>query len=182
MHNKMAITKLITWVIFIVSTVSTRGSVVFNRDLLNVSENLESVEGQRVKMTAGDVEVVIVLNDSKAAADFVRMLPLELSLIERNHFAKGMTLPRSLDTDEETTIDYEIGDFGYWAGGPDLAIFYDDIYEHTVVPIIPMGKAESNAENMRNTSGTVRLELVSEPNEEMTDSSKYDIINSIIKK
>lgn len=45
-----------------------------------------------------------------------------------------------------------------------------------------MGKAKSNAENMRNTSGTARLELVSEPNEEMTDSSKYDIINSIIKK
>lgn len=32
--------------------------------------------------------------------------------------------------------------------------------ENTTVPIIPMGKAESGADNMRNTSGTVRLELI----------------------
>lgn len=126
------------------------------------SESYENAEGQRVKMTAGDVEVVITLNDSKAAADFAGMLPLELTLIERNSFAKGMTLPRALSTNEDTTREYEIGDFGYWAAGPDLAIFYDDIYEQTVVPVIPMGKAESGAENMRDTSGTVRLELMPE--------------------
>lgn len=108
------------------------------------------------------MEVLITLNDSRAAADFAGMLPLELTLIERNRFAKGMTLPRALSTDEETTREYEIGDFGYWAAGPDLAIFYDNIYDQTVVPVIPMGKAESGAENMRDTSGTVRLELMPE--------------------
>lgn len=105
---------------------------------------------------------MITLNDSQVAADFAGMLPLELSLIERNDFAKGMTLPRALTTTEETTREYEIGDFGYWAAGPDLAIFYDDIYDQTIVPVIPMGKAEQGAEDMRNTSGIVRLELVPE--------------------
>lgn len=131
------------------------------------SEQYESVEGQKVKMTAGDVEVIITLNDSKAAADFAGMLPLELTLIERNRFAKGMTLPRTLSTDEPTTREYEIGDFGYWAAGPDLAIFYDDIYQQTIVPVIPIGKAASGAENMRNASGTVRLERMPEDNEEV---------------
>ena len=98
----------------------------------------------------------------QAAADFVTMLPLELTLIERNSFAKGMMLPRALDTQEETTREYEIGDFGYWDAGPDLAIFYDDIYDQTIVPVIPLGKAEVGAEKMRDTSGTVRLELVTE--------------------
>ena len=111
-------------------------------------------------MTSGDVEVTITLNDSRAAADFAAMLPLELTLIERNGFAKGMTLPRPLSTAEDTTREYEIGDFGYWADGPDLAIFYDNIYDQTIVPVIPMGKAEAGAENMRDTSGTVRLELL----------------------
>lgn len=106
--------------------------------------------------------MMITLNDSQVAADFAGMLPLELSLIERNDFAKGMTLPRALTTTEETTREYEIGDFGYWAAGPDLAIFYDDIYDQTIVPVIPMGKAEQGAEDMRNTSGIVRLELVPE--------------------
>ena len=111
-------------------------------------------------MTSGDVEVTITLNDSRAAADFAAMLPLELTLIERNGFAKGMTLPRPLTTAEDTTREYEIGDLGYWADGADLAIFYDDIYDQTIVPVIPMGKAEAGAEYMRDTSGTVRLDLL----------------------
>lgn len=90
------------------------------------------------------------------------MLPLELTLIERNSFAKGMTLPRRLSSGEMTTREYEVGDFGYWDEGPDLAIFYDDIYEQTIVPVIPLGKAESGAEAMSDTSGVVRLELVEE--------------------
>ena len=119
-----------------------------------------NAEGMQIKVTAGDVEVTVTLNGSKAAADLVNMLPLELTLIERNRFAKGMTLPAPLSAEEKTTRQYEIGDFGYWDAGPDLAIFYDDIYEQTVVPVIPLGKAESGAEKLANTSGTVTLELV----------------------
>lgn len=120
----------------------------------------ESAEGKQIKVTAGEAEVIVTLNGSRAAADLVNMLPLELTLIERNSFAKGMTLPARLSAGEETTREYEIGDFGYWDSGPDLAIFYDDIYEQTVVPVIPLGKAESGAELFANTSGIVTLELV----------------------
>lgn len=126
------------------------------------TDSFVSAEGKRLKMTAGDVEVIIVLNGSRAAADLVGMLPLELTLIERNRFAKGMTLPAHLVAEEATTRAYEIGDFGYWDAGPDLAIFYDDIYEQTVVPVIPLGKAETDARLMANTSGTVKLELINE--------------------
>ena len=93
----------------------------------DLSEGLEKAGGQ-VRMTTGNTEVMIILNDSEAAVDFAGLLPLELELIERSSFAKGMTLPRALTTDEETTREYEVGDFGYWAAGLDLAIFYDDIY------------------------------------------------------
>lgn len=89
----------------------------------------------------------------------IQMLPLELTLIERSSFAKGMTLPARLSAEEATAREYEIGDFGYWDAGPDLAIFYDDIYEQTVVPVIPLGKAGSGAKLLANTSGTVTLEL-----------------------
>ena len=60
-------------------------------------------------------------NDSQAAADFVGMLPLELTLIERSGFAKGMTLPAALRL-ARIPQEYAIGDFGYWAPGPDLAL------------------------------------------------------------
>lgn len=122
----------------------------------------ESVEGTQIKMITENTEVIITLNDSRAAADLVAMLPLELTLIERNSFAKGMTLPEQLSSVEATTREYEIGDFGYWNAGPDLAIFYDDIYEQTIVEVIPLGHAESGAETMASEAGTVRLELLNE--------------------
>ena len=118
--------------------------------------------GKQVRLTAGEVEVIVTLNGSRAAASLVEMLPLELTLIERENFAKGMTLPDPLADTEKTTRDYEIGDFGYWAAGPDLAIFYDDIYEKTIVEVIPLGHADSGAEALRNCEGTVLLELVEE--------------------
>lgn len=126
------------------------------------SSRPESVEGRQVKMTSGDIEVYITLNDSEAAADFVRLLPLELTLVDRNNFAKGMTLPEPLTTNEAKTREYEIGDLVYWPVGPDLAFFYDDIYEQAFVSVIPIGKAESGAEKMANATGKVSLELVPE--------------------
>lgn len=135
------------------------------RDVFEDS-SFESVEGTQIKMITENTEVVITLNGSKAAADLVAMLPLEMVLIERNSFAKGMTLPERLSSVEATTREYEIGDFGYWNAGPDLAIFYDDIYEQTIVEVIPLGHAETGAETMANESGTVRLELVNEEGEQ----------------
>lgn len=126
------------------------------------SSSYESVEGTKIKMITDNTEVVITLNGSRAAADLVKMLPLELTLIERNGFAKGMTLPQQLSSEEATIREYEIGDFGYWNAGPDLAIFYDDIYEQTIVEVIPLGHAESGAEAMANEEGTVHIELLTE--------------------
>lgn len=126
------------------------------------SSTYESVDGTQIRMITENTEVIITLNDSRAAADLVEMLPLELTLIERNSFAKGMTLPEQLSSSETTTREYEIGDFGYWNAGPDLAIFYDDIYEQTIVEVIPLGRAETGAEKLADETGTVRLELVNE--------------------
>lgn len=135
-----------------------------NAEMSDTTEtgSYESVAGTQIKMVAENTEVVITLNDSRAAADLAAMLPLELTLIERNSFAKGMTLPECLSSVEATTREYEIGDFGYWDAGPDLAIFYDDIYDQTIVEVIPLGHAETGAETMASESGTVRLEFVNE--------------------
>lgn len=138
-----------------------------NPGISEISENssYKSAEGTQIKMITESTEVIITLNDSRAAADLAAMLPLEMTLIERNSFAKGMTLPEHLSFSESTTRKYEIGDFGYWNPGPDLAIFYDDIYEQTIVEVIPLGHAESGAETLANEEGTVRIELLTEKGE-----------------
>lgn len=151
-----------------IGTLAAGGANVQQRDEgpdASESNGYESVAGTQIRMVTDNTEVVITLNDSRAAADLVEMLPLELTLIERNSFAKGMTLPEHLSSSEATTREYEIGDFGYWNAGPDLAIFYDDIYEQTIVEVIPLGHAQSGAETMAGEAGTVRLELAEEEGE-----------------
>ncbi len=132
-------------------------------------ENYINVEGTKIKMITENTEVLITLNSSHAASSLLSMLPLEMTLIERNKFAKGMTLPKQLSSNEETTREYKIGDFGYWRFVPDLAIFYDDIYEKTIVDIVPLGHAGEGAENLKYESGTVRLELMNDEGE-MTEN------------
>lgn len=121
---------------------------------------LESAEGRVVKMTAGEAEIYITLNDSQAAAALAQMLPLEMELIERAYFAKGMLLPAPLPDTEETTREYAVGDLGYWADGQNLAIFYDDRMPQTSVPVIPLGHADSGAEQLDGVTGTATLELM----------------------
>ena len=121
---------------------------------------LESAEGRVVKMTAGEAEIYITLNDSQAAAALAQMLPLETELIERAYFAKGMLLPSPLPDTEETTREYAVGDLGYWADGQNLAIFYDDWMPQTSVPVIPLGHADSGAEQLAGVAGTATLELM----------------------
>lgn len=122
----------------------------------------ESAEDRKVVMSTENTNVVVTLNGSRAAAEFAEMLPLELTLVERDSFAKGMKLPWHLSSDEETTREYRIGDLGYWNAGPDIAVFYDDIYDRTIVEIIPLGHAETGAEAMANETGKVSLKLMEE--------------------
>lgn len=121
---------------------------------------LESAEGRVVKMTAGETEIYITLNDSQAAAALAQMLPLETELIERAYFAKGMLIPSPLPDTEQTTREYAISDLGYWADGQNLAIFYDDWMPQTSVPVIPLGHADSGAEQLAGVAGTATLELM----------------------
>ena len=128
---------------------------------------LESAEGRVVKMTVGETEIYITLNDSQAATALAQMLPLEMELIERAYFAKGMLLPSPLPDTEETTREYAVGDLGYWADGQNLAIFYDDWMPQTSVPVIPPGHADSGAEQLAGVTGTATLELMPDDTDEL---------------
>ncbi len=49
---------------------TTTSSSVSTLEDRSLSSTYESVKGQQVKMAAGDKEVLITLNDSRAAAEF----------------------------------------------------------------------------------------------------------------
>lgn len=82
------------------SSPSSLSSVSVPQTSPSTEETFESAEGKQLKLTAGNVGVIVTLNSSQAAANLVEMLPLELTLIERNSFEKGMTLPEHLSAEE----------------------------------------------------------------------------------
>ena len=119
-----------------------------------------SAEGRRLLLTAGGTELVITLGDSRAAAELWQQLPLELQLEDHSGFAKGMRLPRILFAGEETTRRYAVGNRAYWPEGPGLAVFYQHTLDETIVPVIPLGRAEEGAAALGQASGAVRLEAL----------------------
>ena len=123
----------------------------------------QNAAGQRIVLTAGETEIVITLNGSRAAAALVRMLPVEATLVSRNYFAQSMVLPAPLPDAEPTTRSYTVGDFVYWPDGQNVAFFYDDLFDRTSVPVIPLGRAEGNAAQLEDCTGTARLALLSAP-------------------
>lgn len=113
-----------------------------------------SAEGRRLLLTAGGTELVITLGDSRAAAELWQQLE------DHSGFAKGMRLPRILFAGEETTRRYAVGDLAYWPEGPGLAVFYQHTLDETIVPVIPLGRAEEGAAALGQASGAVRLEAL----------------------
>ena len=119
----------------------------------------QNAAGRQLILTAGDAEVVITLNGSRAAAALVRMLPVEATLVRRNYFAQSMVLPAPLPDAEPVTRSYAVGDFVYWPDGQNVAVFYDDLFDQTSVPVIPLGKVNGDAAQLKEYTGTARLAL-----------------------
>ena len=124
---------------------------------------VQSAAGQQLVLTAGDTEAVIILNGSRAAAALVRMLPVEATLVSRSYFAQSMVLPAPLPDAEPVTRSYTVGDFVYWPDGQNVAVFYDDLFDRTAVPVIPLGKVDGDAAQLKDCTGTAHLALRPEP-------------------
>src|SRR6186997_3614858 len=78
----------------------------------------------RVRITVGDTSIEATLADSEAARDFTSLLPLTLSMNDLFRREKFAALPRAISEQGKRTHNYAVGTIGYWAPGPDVAIFY----------------------------------------------------------
>ena len=101
----------------------------------------------RVRISVGGKSIVATLASSEAARDFASLLPLTLvmnDLLRREKFAP---LPRGISEQGTRTHDYAVGTIGYWAAGPDVAIFYRQDGERIPDPgLIVLGKVKAGIE------------------------------------
>lgn len=80
-----------------------------------------------IRMTVNGQVVTATLDDTQAAAEFVSLLPLTLTLTDYNSTEKISDLPRRLAHDGAPSgYDPEVGDITYYAPWGNLAVFYRD--------------------------------------------------------
>jgi hypothetical protein len=74
-------------------------------------------------------------------------LPLTLTMNDLFRREKFAPLPRGLSEQGTRTHDYAVGTIGYWAPGPDVAIFYRQDGERIPDPgLIVLGKVKAGIE------------------------------------
>src|SRR3954468_15812827 len=106
----------------------------------------------KIKLTVGGDVYTAILNDSKAASDFIALLPLRLTLEDYAGTEKISNLPKRLSTTGSPDgTKASIGDITYYAPWGNLAIFYSDF--GFANGLIKLGKIESGIEKLASMKG-----------------------------
>lgn len=93
---------------------------------------------RNVKLTLNNqAEVIVKINNTEAADDFLSLLPLELEVKDYHATEKISYLPRRLNTQNAPAgFDPQAGSFAYYAPWGNLAIFYKDYgYSNNLVEL-----------------------------------------------
>ena len=109
---------------------------------------------ENITITAGDTVLDGVLFDNETARALAERLPLTVSLWDpAENFAKAFDLDDPLPDAAAHTRSYESGGLAYWDDGPSVAIFYNDDFPETIVPVTIIGKITSSVEVLEDYGG-----------------------------
>lgn len=99
----------------------------------NVAQTAPTDAVQRIRLTlANQDELILKLNGTRAAEDFLSLLPLELTCKDFNNTEKVAYLPRRLDTQGAPAgFDPQTGSFAYYAPWGIIWHFF------TVITVMP---------------------------------------------
>ena len=123
-------------------------------------------QNMKLKVTIGNKELTATLNDSEAAKEFVKMLPMEVNMRDHGGFEKTTSLSKSLPGRSSNPGTIEVGDIMVWSGSS-LVLFYSA--HNTSYSYIIIGRID-NTSGMREAMGResvkVKYELLKEEKEE----------------
>ena len=112
----------------------------------------------KIKLSFGENEAVVTLEDNAATRDFLSMLPVTLTFQDYAGSEKISYLPRSLSTDGAPgTYDPAVGDLILYAPWGNLAVFYRDAGPSS--GSVPMGHVESGLEQLAAMNGNFEVTI-----------------------
>jgi hypothetical protein len=112
---------------------------------------LDDASTVKINIRLEDSVIPATLNHSKAALDFVSLLPLSLTLEDYASTEKISDLPRRLSTEGAPPgFDPSVGDIAYYAPWGNLAIYYRD-FEYST-GLVSLGTLASGADIFASSS------------------------------
>ena len=136
-----------------------------NRNFQNIRENnhnkkeADKMEDIRIKLTFNNKEIIVRMNDNKAAKDFIELLPLKLDFRDYAGTEKVSDLPKKLSKDGAPSGSKpSAGSFAYYSPWGNLAVFYKDFQYSN--GLIILGETEAGLENLKDIDGEVKVEIL----------------------
>ena len=117
-------------------------------------------DGQYIRITDGDVEVVFALNDSAAAQALYAQLPLTLPVEDYGGNEKIFYPPEELDVQDAPLAEGPAGTLAYYAPWGDVAVFLGPCAP--AAGLYALGEAVSGAEFAAELSGEITVEAAGE--------------------
>ncbi|MCX4189243.1 cyclophilin-like fold protein [Methylophaga sp. OBS3] len=114
----------------------------------------------KVQITTGTSSLVASLDDSAASRDFIKLLPLTVTLDDFHQTEKIVVLPEALSTDGAASgYSPRKGDIAYYKPWGNLAIFYKD-FGHSA-GLIRLGHIDNNLQVLSQSGSLdVTIELI----------------------
>lgn len=91
---------------------------------MTVVEEFMKNPNTEITIKVGNTYLTAALNQNPISKDFIRILPLNLKLIDLSGIKKYARLLTELSEEGAQIRTCEVGDLAYWSPGPGLVIFY----------------------------------------------------------
>ena len=108
------------------------------------------------RVRAGEREIIFQLNDSTAAAELYKQLPLSVEAEDFGGTEKIFYPPQALSVEDAPAASGEVGSLAYYKPWDDVVMFYGSIEPGN--SLYELGKAVAGGEHIQSLEGTIILE------------------------
>lgn len=125
-----------------------------------------NAQNMKLKVTIGNKEFTATLNDSEAARELVKLLPMTINMRDHGGFEKTSSLSKSLPGRATNPGRIEVGDLMIWSGSS-LVLFYSA--HRTSFSYVKLGRIDNPSgmlEAMGRGSVNVKFELLKQENKD----------------
>ena len=112
----------------------------------------------KIKVVANGKEIVFALNDTSVSRSFYAQLPLTVDVDNYSNNEKIFQPPKKLDCSKAQEGACPVGTIAYFSPWNNVCLYYGAAPRYSGLYV--MGKAVSGAEQIRNITGKVKIEVV----------------------